>query len=104
MREEERKRTRQLLTMEQTKVLNKIWAKTRFPSTSVRESTARELGITPRKVQVSSTEEIVKSSIGAQLTLLSLRRSLPFAGLVSESSSKGEEKGSHGSSWTDGTC
>ena len=64
LREEERKRTRQLLTMEQTKVLNKIWAKTRFPSTSVRESTARELGITPRKVQVSSTENVRSSLYG----------------------------------------
>ncbi|CAO1622911.1 unnamed protein product [Sympodiomycopsis kandeliae] len=47
-----RKRVRQILTAEQSQVLNTILAKTHFPSTSVREAAARQLGVSPRKVQV----------------------------------------------------
>ncbi|EPQ27783.1 uncharacterized protein PFL1_04528 [Pseudozyma flocculosa PF-1] len=47
-----RRRTRQLLTTEQSMVLYKILEKTSFPSTQVREALARQLGISPRKVQV----------------------------------------------------
>ncbi|PWN18094.1 homeobox protein EgHBX4, partial [Microstroma glucosiphilum] len=46
------KRVRTLLTQEQAEVLQSILAQTPFPSTSVREAAARELGISPRKVQV----------------------------------------------------
>jgi hypothetical protein len=48
-----KKRARTLLTQEQTEILHRILAKTAFPSTSVREAAAQELGISPRKVQVS---------------------------------------------------
>lgn len=47
-----RKRVRQILTSEQSSILNAILAKTHFPSTSVREAAARQLGVSPRKVQV----------------------------------------------------
>lgn len=47
-----RKRVRQILTPEQSQVLNAILVKTHFPSTSVREAAARQLGVSPRKVQV----------------------------------------------------
>ncbi|KAN0064291.1 hypothetical protein ACQY0O_002477 [Thecaphora frezii] len=46
------KRTRQLLTPDQTKVLYRLLEKTRFPPTQVREAVAKQLGISPRKVQV----------------------------------------------------
>ncbi|UZJ56715.1 hypothetical protein CBS101457_006035 [Exobasidium rhododendri] len=49
---EERKRTRKLLTPEQTRVLEAILEKTVYPSTPLREAIARQLGIPPRKVQI----------------------------------------------------
>ncbi|PWN25353.1 hypothetical protein BDZ90DRAFT_73668 [Jaminaea rosea] len=47
-----RRRSRQLLSPSQTNVLLNILRQTRFPSTAVREAAAKELGISPRKVQV----------------------------------------------------
>ena len=47
-----RKRDRRLLTPEQTSVLYKLLQKTHFPTTEVREAVAKQLGISPRKVQV----------------------------------------------------
>ncbi|PWZ01801.1 hypothetical protein BCV70DRAFT_51644 [Testicularia cyperi] len=47
------RRSRQLLTAEQSKILFQILQKTHFPSTQVREDVAKQLGVSPRKVQVS---------------------------------------------------
>lgn len=54
-----KKRIRTLLSYEQTEVLRKILAQTAFPSTSVREAAAQELGIAPRKVQVRCKKTVL---------------------------------------------
>ncbi|PLW17912.1 hypothetical protein PCASD_08808 [Puccinia coronata f. sp. avenae] len=47
-----KKRSRTLTTPSQQRRLMQILEKTRFPSTEVREQLARELGMTPRRVQI----------------------------------------------------
>lgn len=47
-----KRRSRQLLTPRQKDVLMQILARTRFPSTAVREAAAKELGLSNRKIQV----------------------------------------------------
>ncbi|BGP34139.1 hypothetical protein JCM10296v2_005954 [Rhodotorula toruloides] len=47
-----KKRSRTLTTPAQTAVLNALLAKTRFPSTEVREEVGRQIGMSARRVQV----------------------------------------------------
>ncbi|CAO1621009.1 unnamed protein product [Parajaminaea phylloscopi] len=73
-----RRRSRQLLTADQTKVLLKILERTMFPSTAVREAAARDLGITPRKVQVffqNKRQGFRKKMLAAAQDLVDLRHS-----------------------------
>lgn len=73
-----RRRSRQLLTPEQTTVLLKILEHTMFPSTAVREAVARDLGITPRKVQVffqNKRQSLRKKMLSAGRELVNLRHS-----------------------------
>ncbi|PWN32799.1 uncharacterized protein FA14DRAFT_181477 [Meira miltonrushii] len=49
---DDRKRTRKLLSPEQTRILEAILERTIYPSTPLREAVARTLGIPPRKVQI----------------------------------------------------
>lgn len=73
-----RRRSRQLLTAEQTSVLLKILERTKFPSTAVREAAARDLGITPRKVQVffqNKRQGLRKKMLNAAQDLVDLHHS-----------------------------
>ncbi|BGP26531.1 hypothetical protein JCM10295v2_005484 [Rhodotorula toruloides] len=51
-KEPAKKRSRTLTTPAQTAVLNALLAKTRFPSTEVREEVGRQIGMSARRVQV----------------------------------------------------
>ncbi|KAF8321302.1 hypothetical protein DL93DRAFT_1638674 [Clavulina sp. PMI_390] len=46
------RRTRTLMTAQQLTILHALLQQTRFPTTAQREETARQTGLTPRKVQV----------------------------------------------------
>ncbi|KAH8922272.1 hypothetical protein BT69DRAFT_249800 [Atractiella rhizophila] len=49
---EKKKRTRTLTTAYQASVLNALLAETRFPSTEVREQVGKQIGMSPRRVQL----------------------------------------------------
>ncbi|KAI5120997.1 hypothetical protein M0805_000458 [Coniferiporia weirii] len=60
------KRTRQLTTQHQLDVLHALLAKSRFPTTAVREEVGRQIGLSARKVQVWFQNQRQKARKGSK--------------------------------------